>query len=254
VGHPDRRGCELRRDAEFGLGEGLATVHVSGLFADTRLEELHRILLEAYGRPAMREAWDPLTQCIYSMLSSRTKTETTHEVLRGLWARFGSWERLRDAPVAEIEDAIRAVTFPETKAVQVKAALEQITARTGTLSLEFLRRYRTEKIRAWLEAFEGIGPKTSAAVVNFSNLRRRAMCMDSHHLRIVQRLGLVPKSAGAREAEARLMEMAPAEWSAEMFDEHHMLVKLHGQRRCVKTEPRCGGCPVRGMCPSAASG
>jgi endonuclease III len=230
---------------------------VAGLFPDTRLEELHRVLLEAYGRPAMREPWDPLTQCIYSMLSSRTKTETTHEVLRGLRSRFGTdgtWDRLRDAPVAEIEDAIRAVTFPEPKAVQLKTALEQITARTGQLSLEFLRRYRTEKIRAWLEAFDGIGPKTSAAVVNFSNLRRRAMCMDSHHLRIVQRLGLVPKSAGAREAEARLMEMAPAEWSAEMLDEHHMLVKLHGQRRCSKNEPRCGGCPLRAGCPSGTSG
>jgi len=229
-------------------------MHVSGLFPDTRLEELHRVLLETYGRPAMREPWDPLTQCIYSMLSSRTKTETTHEVLRGLRASFGSWERLRDAPVAEIEDAIRAVTFPEPKAVQLKAALQQITERTGALSLEFLRRYRTEKIRAWLEAFDGIGPKTSAAVVNFSNLRRRAMCVDSHHLRITQRLGLVPKSADARETEARLMEMAPAEWSAEMLDEHHMLVKLHGQRRCVKTEPRCGGCPLRGMCGHGGSG
>jgi endonuclease-3 len=202
----------------------------------------------------MREPWDPLTQCIYSMLSSRTKTETTHAVLRGLWERFGSWERLRDAPVGEIEDAIRAVTFPETKAAQLKTALEQITARTGALSLEFLRRYRTEKIRAWLEGFDGIGPKTSAAVVNFSNLRRRAMCMDSHHLRIAQRLGLVPKSAGTHEAEARLMEMAPAEWSAEMLDEHHMLVKLHGQRRCTKNEPRCGGCPVRAVCPSEVRG
>jgi endonuclease-3 len=228
---------------------------VAGLFPDTRLEELHRVLLAAYGRPAMREPWDPLTQCIYSMLSSRTKTETTHEVLRGLRSRFGTdgtWDRLRDASVAEIEDAIRAVTFPEPKAVQLKTALEQIAARTGQLSLEFLRRYRTEKIRAWLEGFEGIGPKTSAAVVNFSNLRRRAMCMDSHHLRIVQRLGLVPKSAGAREAEARLMEMAPAGWSAEMLDEHHMLVKLHGQRRCSKNEPRCGGCPLRAVCPSGA--
>jgi endonuclease III len=232
-------------------------MHVAGLFPDTRLEELHRILVEVYGRPKAREPWDPLTQCIYSMLASRTKTETSHEVLRTLRSRFGAgggWERLRDAPVAEIEDAIRAATFPEPKAVLLKAALEQITARTGALSLEFLRRYKTEKIRAWLERFEGIGPQVSAAVVNFSTLRRRAMCMDGHHLRIVQRLGLVAKSAGAREAEARLMEMAPAGWSAEMLDEHHMLVKLHGQRRCTKTEPRCAGCPLRAGCPAGAAG
>ncbi|HWZ51211.1 MAG TPA: hypothetical protein VNW54_07090 [Granulicella sp.] len=227
-------------------------MHVSGLFPDTRLEELHRSLLEAYGRPAMREPWDPLTQCIYSMLASRTKTETSLAVLRTLRSRFGDWERLRDAPVAEIEDVIREATFPEPKAVLLKAALEQITQRTGALSLEFLRRYRTEKIRAWLEQFDGIGPQVSAAVVNFSTLRRRAMCMDGHHLRIVQRLGLVAKGAGAREAEVRLMEMAPTAWSAEMLDEHHMLVKLHGQRRCTKSEPRCGGCSLRQSCPTGA--
>ena len=44
-------------------------------------------------------------QFIYSMLSARTKTETSHEVLRNLRARFGDWETLRDAPVSEIEDA-----------------------------------------------------------------------------------------------------------------------------------------------------
>jgi len=59
------------------------------------------------------------------------------------------------------------------------------------------------------------------------------MCIDSHHLRIVQRLGFVSKSAGAREAEARIMEMAPAIWSPATLDDHHSLVKLYGQERCT---------------------
>ena len=67
--------------------------------------------------------------------------------------------------------------------------------------------------RADLEQFDGVGTKTSGAVVNFSTLRRRAMCVDSHHLRVTQRLGLVRKNADARETEDRLMEMAPPEWS-----------------------------------------
>jgi endonuclease-3 len=224
---------------------------LAGLFPDTRLEELHERLLAVYGPPTPREVWDPLTQCIYSLLASRTKTETTDAVLRALHVRFGSWDRLRAAPVAEIEDAIRPVTFPERKAVQLKTALEEIQRRCGVMSLEFLRRYRTEKIRAWLEGFDGIGVRASAAVVNFSTLRRRAMCVDSHHLRIAQRLGLVSKSADARETEARLMEMAPAEWSAEQLDEHHLLVKVHGQRRCTTVEPRCAGCPLREICPTS---
>jgi endonuclease III len=219
------------------------------LFRDTRLEEVHRRLLQHYGAPPARELWDPLTQFIYSMLSSRTKTETSQAVLRDLRERFGTWERLRDASVAEIEETIAAITFPERKAVQLKKALMEITERCGSLSLGFLARYRTEKIRAWLEAFDGVGVKTSAAVVNFTTLRRRAMCVDSHHLRIVQRLGFVGKSAGAREAEERIMEMAPASWTAEVLDDHHSLVKLHGQHCCTLKEPRCAACPLRELCP-----
>src|SRR5580698_66921 len=184
-------------------------MHAAPLFPDSRLPEIHRRLLAFYGQPPERDVWDPLKQFIYSLLSSRTKTEVSHEVVRHLKERFGNWERLRDASIPEIEEAIRAITFPEQKAVHLKRALEQITQRCGTLSLDFLKNYRTDKIRAWLERFDGVGAKTSAAVVNFSALRRRAICVDSHHLRVTQRLGLVDKSADARKTEERLMEMAP---------------------------------------------
>jgi endonuclease III len=222
------------------------------LFIDTRLVEIHGRLLTHYGRPAERDVWDPLKQFIYSLLSSRTKTEVTHEVVRHLEERFGSWERLRDASIPEIEDAIRAITFPEQKAVQLKRALEQITQRCGRLSLDFLKSYRTDKIRSWLERFDGVGAKTSAAVVNFSALRRRAICVDSHHLRVSQRLGLVDKSADARKTEDRLMEMAPADWSPEMLDEHHTLIKIHGQQTCTFAAPRCRACPLLDACPTGA--
>ncbi len=222
------------------------------LFADHRLEEVHQRLLAFYGKPREREPWDPLTQFIYSLLSSRTKTAASHEVLRNLRAVFGTWERLRDAPVAEIEDAIRAATFPEPKAVKLKAALEQISARYGSLTLDFLASYKTDKIRAWLEQFDGVGVQVSGAVVNFSTLRRRAICMDGHHLRVVQRLGFVAKSADAREAETRLMAMAPESWTAAMLDEHHSLIKVHGQQLCPKNEPLCSKCPLLDLCATGS--
>lgn len=223
------------------------------LFTDTRLVEIHDRLLARYGQPAERDVWDPLKQFIYSLLSSRTKTEVSHEVVRHLEEHFESWERLRDASIPEIEEAIRAITFPEQKAVQLKRALEQITQRCGTLSLDFLKNYRTDKIRSWLERFDGVGSKTSAAIVNFSTLRRRAICVDSHHLRVTQRLGLVDKSADARKTEDRLMEMAPADWSAEVLDEHHTLIKTLGQRTCTFSDPKCRACPLLDICPVGTS-
>lgn len=223
------------------------------LFADTRLEEIHRRLLAFYGKPPERVVWDPLKQFIYSLLSSRTRTEVTYEVVEHLESHFGSWERLRDAPITEIEAAIHSVTFSERKAVQLQQALQQISQRYGSLSLDFLKSYRTDKIRAWLERFDGVGSKTSGAVVNFSSLRRRALCVDSHHLRVTERLGFVAKGTDAHATETRLMEMAPGEWSPEMLDEHHTLIKIHGQRTCTVHDPRCPGCPLLDICPMGQS-
>jgi endonuclease-3 len=224
-----------------------------------KLPHVHRLLLGSYGQPKPRELWDPLTQMIYSLLSSRTKTPVSHQVMRDLERSFkdsrgvsagpGNWEPVRDASVAEIERAIAIVTFPEQKAPQLKETLQGITARYGSLTLDFLAKYRTEKIRSWLEQFPGVGPKTSGAVVNFSTLRRRALCIDSHHLRVAQRLCLVPR-ADAATTEERLMRLVPETWDAAMLDEHHSLVKLHAQTLCTFAEPKCDPCPLLKICPT----
>jgi len=222
--------------------------------ADPRLPKIHAVLMERYGRPAPRVPRDPLSQLIYSLLASRTRTEDSDRVMRELEARYrsaaGGWDELRDAPLGEIEQAIGGVTFPEVKAPRIKAALLGITARYGSLTLDFLAKYRTEKIREWLEGFEGVGAQVSAAVVNFSTLSRRALCVDANHLRVVQRLALTPR-ADAATTEIRLMRLVPADWDAAMLDEHHSLVKVHAQTLCTFAEPKCGGCPLRGECPWA---
>lgn len=219
-----------------------------------KLPHIHRLLLGFYGQPKPRVPWDPLTQFIYSLLSSRTKTPQAHQVMRDLERAFpgagpGAWEPVRDAPVADIERAIAVVTFPEVKAPRLKAALQQITARTGALSLEFLARYRTDKIRSWVEQFEGVGPQISAAIVNFSTLRRRALSIDANHLRVIQRLCVVPR-ADAATTEERLMRLVPETWDAAMLDEHHSLVKLHAQTLCTFDHPRCVECPLLKLCPT----
>lgn len=223
------------------------------LFHDDRLEKLHQALLDAYGTPPPRECWDPLKQLIYSMLSSRTKTETSHEVLRALERRFPRWEQLRDARIGEVIKIIAPVTFPEKKAPALQKALHRITRQNnGKLSLDFLHGHSVERIRRWLETFNGVGAKTSASVVNFSTIRGRAIAVDSHHHRIALRLHLVPAGTPPAETEQKLLAIAPDHWSPAMLDDHHSLVKLHGQRRCtsVDWEKNCAHCPLLGMCPT----
>ena len=215
---------------------------------DARLPRLHAMLLARYGKPVARVQRDPLSQLIYSLLASRTRTEDSDATMHGLQKRYATWDELRDAPLAEVEQAIGGVTFPEMKAPRIKGALMGITARYGLLTLEFLAKYRTDKIREWLEGFEGVGAQVSAAVVNFSTLRRKALCVDANHLRVTQRLALTPR-ADAATTETRLMRLVPEDWDAAMLDEHHSLVKLHAQTLCTFAEPKCGACPLLETCP-----
>jgi endonuclease-3 len=85
--------------------------------------------------------------------------------------------------------------------------------------------------------------------VNFSTLRRRALCIDSHHLRVAQRLCLVPR-ADAATTEERLMRLVPETWDAAMLDEHHSLIKRLGQTLCTFADPKCAQCPLLKLCPT----
>jgi endonuclease III len=223
------------------------------LFTDDRIVRLHETLLAAYGPPPPREPWNPLRQFVYSMLSSRTKTEVSHEVLYALERHFGSWESVRDASYEEVLHIVNPATFPEAKARDLQKALRRITRQNqGHLNLDFLHGQPESRIRKWLESFDGVGPKTSAAVVNFSTIRRSALVIDSHHQRIAERLHFVPEGTATKITEEKLREMAPSDWGPEMLDDHHRLVKLHGQQRCTKLdyERHCGKCPLLEMCPT----
>ena len=80
----------------------------------------------------------------------------------------------------------------------------------GTLSLEHLEGLPVTEARAWLETLPGVGPKTSAAVLSFSELRGIALPVDSHHHRVAQRLGLIAANVdvGPSHADFRIVPAA----------------------------------------------
>ncbi|WP_372573559.1 endonuclease III domain-containing protein [Ruegeria jejuensis] len=161
---------------------------------------------------------------------------------------FCCWEDLRDAPVAEIHEMIRAVEISERKAPRLKAALQFVTASQGGLSLDFLAEMPADAAIIWLEKLEGVGRKTSAAVLNFSTLRKAVLVVDTHHLRVAARLGLISRKANIEKAYDTLMRLLPGHWGANEMDDHHQLIKLHGQTLCRPMVPKCGCCPVREVC------
>ena len=192
---------------------------------------------------------DPLSELVSSLLSHRTKNADSSRAFKNLRAQFTSWEEVRDAPTSAVESAISPCTWPEQKAPRLQQILKLIEEKRGELSLDFLADLSTLEARAWLENLPGVGPKTSAAVLIFSSLRRAALPVDSHHHRVAQRLGLIPKSLSVGPAHKVLEAQLPPDWSAQQVYDNHEILMLHGQRVCFFNNPACSKCAVLDLCP-----
>lgn len=213
--------------------------------------EVHRRLAAVYGTPVpFFHSHGPLDELVSALLSHRTRNADSGRAFRRLKERFDDWAAVRDADTAAVQDAVSMCTWPEQKAPRVRQVLRTITERRGELSLDFLRGMDPKAARAWLEELPGVGPKTSAAVLLFSDLRLPALPVDSHHHRVAQRLGLVGKSVGPGPAHAVLESYLPPGWPAQEVYDHHELYMFHGQRCCFPLRPACGRCPLLDLCPT----
>lgn len=218
---------------------------------EDKLLEVHRRLCSEYGCPtAYFHQLDPLGELISALLSHRTRNRDSALAYRNLCARFAGWVAVRDAPEAEVEQAIAACTWPEQKAPRIQAVLKEVTARgNGQLSLDFLRDKSVSEARAWLETLPGVGPKTSAAVVSFSTLRGRALPVDSHHHRVAARLGLIPANLPVGPAHRILERQLPEEWDAQQVYDNHQIIMRHGKEVCTWRTPECERCALLDLCP-----
>ena len=213
--------------------------------------EIHRRLCRAYGCPiAYFHALDPLSELVSSLLSHRTRNADSGAAFKALRARFPEWAGVLAAPTAEVEAVIARVTWPEQKAPRLQSILRAIEAERGALSLDFLADWPTEDARAWLERLPGVGPKTSAAVLSFSLLRRPALPVDSHHHRVAARTGLIPSGLAVGPSHRVLAAQLPPEWDAQQVYDNHEVLMLHGQRCCFHRKPACVRCPLLDLCPA----
>jgi endonuclease-3 len=213
--------------------------------------EIHGRLCRVYGCPiAYFHALDPMSELVSSLLSHRTRNADSGAAFKALRARFPDWADVAAAPVAEVEAAIARVTWPEQKAPRIQAILRAVQAERGALSLNFLAEMEVAEARAWLERLPGVGPKTSAAVLSFSVLRRAALPVDSHHHRVAARTGLIPSGLAVGPSHQVLAAQLPPEWDAQQVYDNHEVLMLHGQRCCFHRSPACGRCPLLDLCPT----
>jgi endonuclease-3 len=213
------------------------------------LREIRDRLLKIFGPQHDDERFDPLSQLVYGVIASRTRDDVSMKAFLRLRACCPSWGELIETPTDVIEYAIQTVTFAEKKAVDLPIMLLMLEKRHG-LDLDFLADLEEETAMRYLMALHAVGPKIAATVLNFSNLRKRVLAVDTHLLRVGERLGIVPPGSDDCAGHDHYAAVLPEEWDADTLYEFHWLIKKLGQTTCPSGLPNCAACPLHDLCPS----
>jgi endonuclease-3 len=204
-------------------------------------------LREVYGIPLMRPHRQPIAELILTVLSQSTNDRNRDVAFLRLRTRFPAWEAVRDAPVAEIEEAIRPGGISKVKSVRIQAILRAMTERLGELSLDWLPDVELAEARGYLTELPGVGRKTAACVLLFA-YGLRDVPVDTHVSRVGARLGLLEDGAPFERMHDQMLALTPPGQELEL----HVNLLRHGRRTCHARSPECHDCALARMCPSRA--
>lgn len=200
-----------------------------------------RRAVEGLPKAAMFELRDrghgsPFEQLVGSLISARTRDETTTAACERLFAVARTPEQLAALPEDELVRLLRGVTFPEPKARDLIALSRRIVAEHGGA---------VPDTPEGLMAFRGVGPKIAALTLAVG-YGVPAVAVDVHVHRVTNRWGYVATPTPERTMLA-LMERLPRAYWVEI---NERLVPF-GKWICTTDRPRCSTCPMLSMCRQA---
>ena len=162
-----------------------------------------------------------------------------------------TWSSVLAAPEGVAEDLVRCGGRAEVKMERVRAILRDDRVRTDSEpSLEWLHSKPDEEVKAALNSFKGVGPKTVACVMMFT-MGRAEFPVDTHVLHIAKKLDWLPADASREQAYEHLNRRVPNECKLDL----HILLVEHGKccAKCAKNgklqkkESAVEACPLVGL-------
>jgi endonuclease-3 len=175
----------------------------------------------------------PFEQLVGSLVSARTRDETTVAVSERLFAEARTPAALAALDEAALVRLLRGATFPEPKARSLKAIAGMLLAEHGG---------RVPEDAAALMALPGVGPKIAALTLAVG-FGRPAIAVDIHVHRVTNRWGYVATPTPERTMAALEKQLPRRYW----IEINERLVPF-GKAVCTGVRPRCPTCPLLSMC------
>ena len=178
---------------------------------------------------------NPLELLIATILSAQCTDKRVNIVTAGLFKTYRSARDFAEAPVTDIEQAIKTAGFYRNKAKNIKACCTALGEKFQG---------KVPRTMDELHSLAGVGRKTANVVLGNAFDINVGVVVDTHVTRLSNRLGL-GHTTNAVKLEQELMKLVPqADWT--LFS--HWLI-WHGRRRCFARKPDCEQCEVKKLCP-----
>lgn len=188
----------------------------------TALRELHEA-----------ETGGPFSILIGTILSARTKDESTTKVVKKLFSKYKTARALSKARVKDIEKIIKSIGFYHVKAKRIIDVASIITSKYNGKVPSSLDE---------LVKLPGVGRKTANCVLVYA-FEKPAIPVDIHVHRISNRLGLV-NTKNPEDTELELMKKIPKKFWIDINDTFVM----YGQNICKPISPMCNVCKIKNRC------
>jgi endonuclease-3 len=180
-----------------------------------------------------QEDGDPYKILIGTILSARTRDETTAQVIKVLFSEFRNPDELSRADLKDIKLLIQKIGFYNVKATRIKE-----------VSKILVEKYNS-KVPSNLEdllTFPGVGRKTANCVLVYG-FRKPAIPVDIHVHRISNRIGIV-NTKKPEETEIDLQKSIDRRYWTRI---NETLVTF-GQNICLPIKPKCNICHLTKIC------
>lgn len=200
-------------------------------------DEVHEIFRRfAIQRPEPKgelEHVNAFTLLVAVVLSAQATDAGVNKATRALFAIADTPQKMLALGEEKVGQHIRTIGLWRNKAKNVIA-----------LSQALIRDHGGEvpADRDQLTKLPGVGRKTANVVLNMA-FGEKTMAVDTHILRIGNRIGLAPGKT-PDEVERTLIRIIPDEY---MRHAHHWLI-LHGRYVCKARKPDCERCVIADLC------
>jgi endonuclease-3 len=202
---------------------------------EMKYRQILKILESAHGSTMLGNFGneDPWQTLIATILSARSRDETTEVVARELFKIYPDCASLAAAPVRKVEKLIKRTGFYKTKARRIIGVSKLLMEKYGGQVPEDFEE---------LIALPGVGRKTAACVLVYA-FGKAAIPVDTHVHRISNRLGWVSTKT-PEQTEFALKKSIPEKYWLAIND----LLVWHGKNVCKPIRPLCSICRIESLC------